>query len=171
MPMSSNSFIPTKELNVQELSVSRDNAGFLKATIEGGEYLIKPMRCFPLTEADRYVGLCRVTSEGMLQEEIVLITDIKKLDEHSRQLIEEELRKEYSLTRIKKIFSVEQRKEMLRWHVETESGKQTLEVQHHNDIFMLQPTIVVIEDTEGNVFLIDPTQLDPKSQGLLEIYR
>ena len=169
--MSSNSFIPIREVSAQKLNVFHDSSGILKAKIEEREYSVKPMRCFPLTEADHYLGLFQIASDGTIKEEIALIADTQKLDENSRKLIEEELKKAYSLTRIKKIFSVEQRKEILRWHVETESGTQTFEVQHHNDIYMLQPTLVVIEDVKGNVFLADPTRLDPKSQSLLEIYR
>lgn len=171
--MSFNSFIPIKKLDTQKLNIFRDSLGILKLKIEGEneEHAFKPIKCFPLTDAQHYLGLFKITPEGIANEEIALVDDFNKLDDNSRRLIEEELKKERSLAWIKKIYSIEQTKNTSRWRVDTDKGKQIFEVEHQNEIYMVQPSLVVIEDIQGNVFLVNPDQLDPKGLSLLEIYK
>jgi len=171
--MSFNAFIPVKELNAQKLSIYRETSGNLKVKIEGEteEYLFKPIKCFPLTDTEHYLSLFKKTVEGEIKEEIAIIDDFNKLDENSRKLLDEELDKSYSITCIKRIFSVEQTKNTTKWRVDTDRGEQTFEVRHQSEIYMIQPSLVVIEDVQGNVFLVNPDQLDSKSRSLLEIYK
>ncbi|MFH1622231.1 MAG: DUF1854 domain-containing protein [Candidatus Omnitrophota bacterium] len=168
-----NLFIPIQKLNVQQLNIFRDSLGILKLKIAGesAEYAFKPIKCFPLTDSERYLGLFKIMSGQTIKEEIALVDDLNKLNEESRRLIEEEINKEFSLTWIKKIHSVGQTKNTSRWRVDTDKGEQTFEVEHQTEIYMIQPSLVVIEGTQGNVFALDPSQLDSKSLSLLEIYK
>ena len=104
--MSSDSFIPIKKINTQKLSVYRDSSSVLKVKIESEkeDSSFRPIRCFPLTDSEHYLGLFKVDSEGTTRSEIALIDDFNRLDENSKKLIEEELDKECPLTWIKKIY-------------------------------------------------------------------
>ena len=171
--MSFNSFIPIKKIDAKMLQISKDSQNVLNVKIEGENLTcaFKPMKCFPLTDPEHYLGFFKKTAEGIVEEEIVLIDDFNKLDTNSRSLIEQELNKEYPLTKIKKIYSIEQTKNTSKWRVDTDKGEKVFEVEHQNEIYMVQPSLAVIEDVEKNTFLVDPSRLDPKSLSLLEIYR
>jgi len=171
--MSFNAFIPVKELNAQQLSIYREASGNLKVKIEGEieEYLFKPIKCFPLSDAEHYLGLYKVTPEGEIKEEIAIIADFNRLEENSRKLLAEELGKAYSLAWIKRIYSIAQTNETSKWHVDADRGEQTFEVRHQSEIYTIPPSLMVIEDIEGNIFLVEADQLDPKSHSLLELYR
>lgn len=171
MSMSFNSSGGTKILGADKISVYRDTSGILKAKVEDEEYPVRPIRCFPLTGANYYLGLFRIEPDGTIREEIALIYDVKRLDENSRKLVEEELSKAYPLLWITKIHSVKQIGRALRWHVDTDKGERIFEIRHQKDIYMIQPSLVVIKDAEGNRFQIDSEKLDPRSLSLLEIYR
>lgn len=157
-------------LGAEKISVYRGPSGILKAKVEGEEYPVRPIRCFPLTGADYYLGLFKVKPDGTIKEEVVIIYELRKLDANSRKLIEEELEKTYPLTRITKIHSIKQVGKALKWHVDTDKGEQTFELRHQSDIYRIKPTLIAIEDVEGNKFQISPAELDPKSLSLLEIY-
>lgn len=167
-----NSFVPIKEIDAHTLCIHRDTSGILKLKIKGQneEYAVRPIRCFPLTGAEYYLAIFKITPEGALKEEIALVADFNRLDENARKILDEELSKAYSLNWIKKIHSVEQTKRTLKWRVDTDKGERTFEVRRFKDIYMPKPSLVAIKDAEGNVFLINTTQLDSKSLTLLEIY-
>jgi len=153
-----------------KISIYRDTSGILKAKIEGGEeYPVRPIRCFPFTGADQYLGLFKIEPDGTINEEIALISDLKKLDENSQKLIEEELNKTYSLTQITKIHSVKQTINALKWQVDTDKGERRFEVKEQRDICVMQPNLIIVKDAEGNRFQINSAKLDPKSLSLLEI--
>ena len=160
----------------QKISIYRDASGMLKVKLEGRgeEYPVKPIRCFPLTGADQYLGLFKMDSYGTTNEEVALISDFNKLDESSKKLIEEELSKTYLLTQIIKIHSIKQTGRTLgwdkvfRWYVDTDKGERTFEVKGQKDIYTLQPNLVIIKDIEGNRFQINSAKLDPKSLAPLD---
>jgi len=158
-------------LTGEKISIYRDTSGILKAKIEGGEeYPVRPIRCFPFTGAGQYLGLFKIESDGTINEEIALISDLKKLDENSQKLIAEELNKTYPLTQITKIHSIKQTTKAIKWHVDTDKGERRFEVKEQRDICVIQPNLIVIKDSEGIRYQINSAKLDPKSLALLEIY-
>jgi hypothetical protein len=162
-----------KFLDIDKISLYRDVSGVLKLKIEGTteDYPVKPVRYFPLTGDEHYLGLFIIEPDGKIKKETVFITDFKRLDENSIKLIEEELAKSYSLVEIKKIISVKQIAKIgLRWYVKTDNGERTFDVANQQDIYMISPTIVIAKDTGGNKYKIDPIKLDSNSRSILEIY-
>ncbi len=160
---------------MEKINIYKNSFGILKAKIgsEEVEHPIKPIMCFPITAAERYVGLFRIGKDGKTKEELALIPDYRLLDEDSRKLIEEELNSTYPLTWIQKIYSIKQVDRRLKWQVDTNRGELVFEVkgQHiQRDINEIQGIIIVIHDAEGKRFLVNPKKLDPKSQTLLEMY-
>lgn len=166
--------LPTeaKILNIDKISLYRDSSGVLRVKIQGEaqEYPVKPIRYFPFTEDEYYVGLFKIEPGGTTAKEIALISDLKRLDEKSRKLIEEELNKTSPLSQITKILSVRQIGKTLRWQVKTLEGERTFEVLNQNDINIISPSLVAIRDANGKKYKINLTKLDPNSQSLLEIY-
>jgi hypothetical protein len=157
---------------MQIINIYKNSSGVLKAKIRGEEveHPIKPIKCFPITDAERYLGLFKIGMDGKTKEEIAFISDHKLLDEDSRKLIGEELNNICPLTWIKKIYSIKQANRRLKWQVDTNKGQLTFEVKAQKDIYMIQGIIAVIHDAEGKRFLVNPENLDPKSQTLLEVY-
>ena len=171
--MSFNYSIEQKFLDINQISIYRDSSDNrlkLKINDIDEQYPIKPIRYFPFTGDEHYVGLFISEPDGTIEKEIVLISDLKRLDENSRKLIEEELNKTSPLVKITKILSVKQIDKTLRWHVKTIEGEQTFEVLNQNDISLISPSIVVIRDSQGSKYKINPLKLDEKSQSQLEIY-
>lgn len=161
-----------KILDIDKISLYRDNSGVLTVKIEGEaqEYPVRPVRYFPFTEDEYYVGLFKIEPDGNITKEIALITDLKRLDEKSRKLVEEELNKAFSLTQVIKIISIKQAGKNLRWQVKTQEGERTFEVSNQNDINSISPSLVSIKDSKGNKYKINLAKLDSVSQSLLEAY-
>ena len=161
-----------KILDIDKISLYRDNSGVLMVKIEGEvqEYPVRPVRYFPFTEDEYYVGLFKIEPDGNITKEIALITDLKRLDEKSRKLVEEELNKAFSLTQVIKIISIKQAGKNLRWQVKTSEGERTFEVSNQNDINSISPSLVSIKDSKGNKYKINLAKLDSVSQSLLEAY-
>ena len=161
-----------KILDIDKISLYRDNSGVLMVKIEGEvqEYPVRPVRYFPFTEDEYYVGLFKIEPDGNITKEIALITDLKRLDEKSRKLVEEELNKAFSLTQVIKIISIKQAGKNLRWQVKTQEGERTFEVSNQNDINSISPSLVSIKDSKGNKYKINLAKLDSVSQSLLEAY-
>ena len=161
-----------KILDIDKISLYRDNSGVLTVKIEGEaqEYPVRPVRYFPFTEDEYYVGLFKIEPDGNITKEIALITDLKRLDEKSRKLVEEELNKAFLLTQVIKIISIKQAGKNLRWQVKTQEGERTFEVSNQNDINSISPSLVSIKDSKGNKYKINLAKLDSVSQSLLEAY-
>ncbi len=161
-----------KILDVDKISLYRGNSGFLMVKIEGEvqEYPVKPIRYFPFTEDEYYIGLFKIEPDGNVSKEIALITDLKRLGEKSRNLIEEELNKAFPLMQVMKIISIKQVGKNLRWQVKTMEGERTFEVSNQNDVNSISSLLVAIKDTKGNKYKINLAKLDSVSQSLLEAY-
>ena len=157
---------------MQIINIYKNSSGVLKAKIGGEEieHSIKPIKYFPISDAERYLGLFKIGMDGKTKEEIAFISDYKLLDEDSRKLIGEELNNTYPFTWIKKIYSIKSVYRILKWQVDTNKGRLTFDVKYYRDICMIQGIIVAIQDVEGKRFLINTEKLDPKSQALLEVH-
>ena len=166
--------LPTdaKILDIDKISLYRDSSGILRVRIEGEaqEYPVKPIRYFPFTEDEYYVGLFKVEPDGSCAKEIALITDLKRLNEKSRKLVEEELNKAFPLVQVTKIISIKQVGKGLKWQVRTMEGERVFEVSSQNDINNLSAFLVSVKDAKGNKYKINLAKLDPFSQSLLEAY-
>jgi hypothetical protein len=157
---------------MQKINIYKNSSGVLKAKIgdEGVEHSIRPIKCFPITDSGRYLGLFKIGMDGKTKEEIVFVSDYKLLEDTSKELVEEEFADIYPLTWIKKIYSIKRADRKLKWQVDTNEGQLVFELLSQKDIYMIQGIIVVIHDAEGKRFLVNPEKLDRKSRILLEVY-
>lgn len=170
--MSSSLPSEAKILDIDKISLHRDDSGTLRVRIEGEaqEYPVKPARYFPFTEDEYYVGLFKIEPDGTTAKEIALISDLKRLDEKSRKLVEEELNKAFPVIEVTKIISIKKISKILKWHVKTTEGERDFEVSSQNDINNISVFLVTVIDAKGNKYKINLAKLDPHSQSLLEAY-
>ncbi len=166
--------LPTeaKILDIDKISFCRDCTEFLKVKIEGEpeEYAVKPIRYFPFSEDEYFIGLFKIEPNGAVVKEIALITDLKRLDEKSRKLIEEELNKDYPLQHVIQIISIKQIGKVFKWKVKTIEAEGEFDVSSQNDINTISSSLVSVKDTKGNKYKIKLAKLDPHSLSLLEAY-
>ena len=159
--------IPLKKI----ILLYRDTDGLLKAKLEGKEQSlnVKPIRCFPLSYPDNYIELYKIESDGTTKQEIALISELNKISDESKRLLDEEVAKKSFITEIKKIYSIKLISKVWIWKVETANGSQTVRIKNLEDIYMIKPTLVTIKDAENKRFLINLAKLDSKSQSLIEM--
>jgi len=156
-----------------KMGIYRDASGVLKAKIEDKEeaFSVKPIRCFPFTAADNYVGLYKVEADGSIEEEMAIISDLNKLNEDYRKLIKEELSKSQPLIKITRIYSIKRSPEKVwEWDADTDKGRQTFTAASlRYNIYIIGPSLVIVKDTQANNFFVNPAELDYKSLCLLEM--
>ena len=150
----------------------KDASGALKVKFEGDEteYSVTPIRYFPSTAPNQYVGLFRVNSDGMIGEEVVTISSYDEVDESSLKVLEEELSKASPEVWLQKSFSVTQAKNGLICYSYREGKKLTFQIRDPNDITMIRANLVVVRSIKGEKFFINPANLDRKSKTVLDCY-
>jgi hypothetical protein len=160
-----------KDLSVERIRLYQDSSGSLKLVIEGEteEFSVAPFVCFPFTGQDEFISLMRRTPDGNLTEEIVLLSDYKKLDAQSRRLIEEELEKSAHIL-ITRVYAVTQKRFSLEWDIQIEGQRQIIESKDQRDLFQIGPALIVINAMNGRKYIVKVHQLDSKSRALVGAY-
>ena len=142
-----------------------DHKGFLRATIGDRTYLdVTLVRAFPLSYADRYIGIL----SGRL-DELGIIEDPAKLDEESRRVVDSELARRYFSTLITKVHSISEEFGASYWSVDTNRGTRNLVAKGLRDnIAFLGEGRVLIVDIDGNRYEIpNLNELDDESRSMV----
>ncbi len=130
---------------------------------------IRVVPAFPISRPNRFVYL--FDSEG---KEIGLLTDHRRLDRESRELLLEQADQAYFMPRIIRIERIEERQGLgiARWEVETDRGWSSFEmVSRSESVWFVGRNRLVIRDADGNRYLIeDLNALDKRSRRLAELY-
>ena len=126
---------------------------------------ITAARAFPLSDPDHNIGIF-----DQAGPEIGLIRDLRELDQQSRALIKDELRKRYFTPMITAIHDIKTEFGCDYWKVETDKGPRQFIVRKINkSIFEISPNRYLINDVYGNRFEIrDVLALDKRSRTRLE---
>lgn len=136
----------------------------LRLTIESDRsYLkVRPVRAFPLTELNEFIGLMDTVSG----KEIGLIRHLRDLDHQTRQLIEEELDKRYFIPKIFRIYQAKKEFGTVYWDVDTDRGRRQFVMRGIRDsIHEIEPDRYLVNDIDGNRFEVPQlTKLDNRSQ-------
>lgn len=136
----------------------------LRLTIEGScSYLkVRPVRAFPLTELDEFIGLMDTVSG----KEIGLLRNLRDLDHQTRQLIEEELNKRYFIPKIYRIYQAKKEFGTVYWDVDTDRGRRQFVMRGIRDsIHEIEPDRYLVNDIDGNRFEVPQlSKLDNRSQ-------
>lgn len=158
---------------VRAVSIYRDEQKNLKARIpeEKEEYLVKPIRYFPITSSHQYIGLLKIGEAGSkTDEELIVIADCNRLDDNSRRILEEELNTLDKPERIRKIYSIKPVDERLYWCVDTNRGQVNFEVKNQQDIYIIGRAFVIIKDVNERRFILDPAEMDYRSRVFIDAY-
>ncbi|RKY00056.1 hypothetical protein DRP77_12210 [Candidatus Poribacteria bacterium] len=142
--------------------------GRLCAEIDGRVYRgVTPARLFPLSEPDGWISV--LDEEG---EEIGILKSLKGMDDGSRRLLVEELRKRYIMPVVKRFLSCRERFEVVEWEVETDRGvKKFLLRNPEENVKRPYPISLILVDVDGNRYYVpDIRKLDRKSLELIERY-
>lgn len=143
----------------------------LELRLPDGEVLtgIRVVPAFPISRPNRFVYL--FDSEG---KEIGLLTDHRRLDRESRELLLEQEDQAYFMPRIIRIERIEEKQGLgiARWDVETDRGWNSFEmVSRSESVWYVGRNRLVIRDADGNRYLIeDLNALDKRSRRLAELY-
>lgn len=151
-------------LDPGQIEIRRDGSGKPSIVIGGEEKSVSRfIRSFPLTSPNTYVSVW--DEDG---NELGVIENVRKLDESSRKVVDEELEKAYFMPRIRKILRV---KELYggitEFSVETDRGYRDFEIHGRSAVRMMGASRVVITDVDGNKYEIrNLKDLDSRSKSL-----
>jgi hypothetical protein len=121
-------------------------------------------RCFPWTEPDRFLSVR--DKDG---NELHLFGSIDNVPDESREVVEDELRAQEFVPKIRRVHEIDDTFEVMIWKVDTDRGPAEFQVKDDEDIRVLEGDYVVIKDHTGMLFEIpDLAGLDDRSQGLVE---
>ena len=126
---------------------------------------VRPMRAFPLSHRDRYIVL-----RDEERNEVGVIEDLAALEPDSREAVRDCLERTYVIPQIVKIHTIEIRKQIPTWEVDTDRGPRTIEMRStRRDLHVMASGQVIVRDADGNQFEVaDRRALDPASRTLLE---
>jgi catechol 2,3-dioxygenase-like lactoylglutathione lyase family enzyme len=145
----------------------RDTFGILKLKrTDGDEVAVRPMRAFPLSDADHFVAL--LDGDG---NEVDLIADMGELPAEPRTLLLQELEKSYFLPELIRVHEITDDFGIQRWEVETDRGQRVFEVRSREDLRWLHPGHLIVRDVDGNRYEIKRfDDLDSASRIKIEGY-
>jgi hypothetical protein len=147
-------------------TLERDNRQHLVLIDEKGERYpdVAPVRAFPLSDPLHSISIC--DKDG---REIVYVESLDVLEPATRTIVEEALGQREFVPVILKILEAPPRTEPALWHVQTDRGVTSFEVESEDSIYRREPRQVSIVDVRGIRYLIpDTKKLDQKSQRVLE---
>ncbi len=146
-------------LDPNQLRCSRSPHGSLILHIGDEEYHdLNIRRAFPLEESNRYIGFFQ--HDGT---ELGLLEDPSLLEQASRDALLAELDKIYFQPHITAFNSLDEEFGVLRGHIETTSGPRPLEIRgYRQNVRMLSGERAIVEDVDGNRYLIDDWPALPK---------
>lgn len=157
-------------LDPMTLSFAWDGGpGPIRLTVAGDRSVLRlhAARAFPLSHPDQLVQL----SDGGKDGVVGMLEDIGRLSTADRAALEECLRRDRILPEVKRILSVEERRHLVAWVVETDRGVTSFDMDKVYENVRRQPAgDVVLTDVVKNRYHVDPDILDPASREKLERY-
>jgi hypothetical protein len=127
---------------------------------------VVPVRCFPLTDPDRWLSLC--DSHG---KELTIIADPDQLPPEARSVLNDYRRRHEFIPSIERIERITIRPDAVQWQVVTDRGPHTFQIRSDDDVRRLSPQTVLVIDAAGTHYRIaDVGALDVASRKLLDRY-
>lgn len=135
----------------------------LWATTGGKTRPVYVQRCFPWSEAERYLSL-RDEDEN----EVALVRDPAQLDPDSRVALEWALQAAGFVFEIVAVLEIEEEVEIRNWQVMTRQGERRFQTRLDDWPVELPDGGRLVRDVTGDLYRLgDPEALDPKSRRLL----
>lgn len=146
--------------------MGRDVDGQLRARWEGHSAIVGVTRCFPWTEAGRYISL-----RDNDDDEVTLVTQLADLDGESRAMVEQALAEAAFVLEIVRIDVLAEEYEIRRWHVQTRQGARRFQTRRDEWPRRVGDRALLVRDVAGDLFYIgDPQSLDAASRKLLSVF-
>lgn len=149
-------------------TLERDDGGALVLIDDEGlrHSPVEPVRGFPLSDPDRWISLCSDSGR-----ELVVVEDLAALEPQSRRILADALALREFVPSVRRILSMPVDSEPTEWHVETDRGTTTFQLNSTDDVRRLGEHRVLVVDARGIRYLFEDTRLlDPLSQRVLERY-
>lgn len=144
------------------LSFRKNDWGQLVLTFaDGAEHVgVEPVRCFPLTEPERWIAI--LDAEG---REVLNLPSLDVLSPTAREVLRRELIEREFMPSIRKISSASAPNPPCQWIVETDRGATQFQLESEDEVRRLGKNSVVIADSHGIRYKIeDIGKLDSFSQ-------
>lgn len=143
------------------MNLSETQAGTLTLDHQGAEHPdVRIRRVFPWTKPNEYLSVRNADGK-----ELALIKHLDELPAETRALVARHLDANTVVPTIKRVISVTPIHSENRWHVETDRGERTFDVQEREDVRFVGEFRFAIKDSDGNIYeLPDTRALDPASQ-------
>jgi len=149
--------------------VERDGAGRLVVYVaerEAPHVGAKVARCFPWSQADRY--LCILNKDD---REIVTFETLDELPEASRQVVREELHDKVFSPQIRRVVQYRHKFDVTSITADTDRGRVSFQIRSRDDVRLLGPGRALFRDVDGNTYEVsDLDSLDPASRKHLQQY-
>lgn len=158
------------ELSPRGITLKKEPQGTLKLTLADGDTLttyedVRVRLAFPLSQSDRSISF--QLDDGT---ELGTLDDIQSLDQVSAQALKSVLEMTYFIPRITRVHEIREEFGVTRWHVTTDRGRRTFEVQSRHDVRPVGPGRYIIRDIDGNRYEIpDLNALDAESLSWLDL--
>jgi len=144
----------------------RDSRRRLVLTTESGQQFVDvdPVRAFPISDPRRSISIC--DRQG---REILSIDSLDDVPDGTRRTLEAELAEREFVPVILKVLNTPARSEPATWHVETDRGVTTFEVENEDSVHRRDPHRISIIDSRGIRYEIpDTRELDSHSRHVLD---
>ncbi len=146
-----------------ELTLERRADGRLWAVRDGEGRAVWVRRCFPWSEAARFVSLRDIDDT-----EFVLVRDPAELDEASRAVLETALAEAGFVFAVTRVLEIEEEVEIRRWRVETRQGPRSFQTRLDDWPRLLPHGGLLIRDVTGDLYHVGrPAAMDRHSRALL----
>ncbi len=146
-----------------------DSLRQLEVTLPSGEVHrnVRVALAFPISRPKRFIYL--FDQEG---NELGLISDPRKMEKESRDLLLAQADQAYFMPRITALRRIEENMGIARWEVDTDRGPSSFEVISRSEShWYVGRNKLVVRDADGNRYLIEDTAtLDGRSRRMLELF-
>jgi hypothetical protein len=137
--------------------------GQLAVVKDGRSIPTRLVKCFPWSEPTRFLSL-----RDEKNIELMLVTDVKILDEASRKALEGAVAEAGFVLEIERIDEVIEEYEIRNWKVTTRQGKRSFQTEKDEWPRNVPGGGLLIRDVAGDLFFVPrPAELDERSQKLL----
>lgn len=125
---------------------------------------VRPVRAFPLTEPDEYIGLL----DSITGREIGILRSMRDLEGPTRQMVQTALDKGYFVPKITRILEAKKEYGTVYWDVETDRGPRQFVMRGIRDsIHEIESGRYLVVDIDGNRFEVPQLEeLNSRSQAL-----
>ena len=127
---------------------------------------VVPIRCFPLTDPERWLALC----DGY-GKELTCIAEPSELPPDALAVLNDYRRRHEFVPQIERIEQITVRPDAVEWLVKTDRGPHAFQIRSDDDVRRLSPQTVLVIDASGTHYRIaDVALLDAASRKLLDRY-